>query len=725
MLQKISSWSFTHRGRVIAGWVLAVVVLSVLSGAFAHDFADGGRLPGTDSDRAYQVATREFPSTPGGAATVVFQVKGGLAQPAQRAAIERYLGRVGRITGVGRVTSPYASPDRISKDGTVGYATIDPTTYALEHGFSDAAVKIQKEAAGLSADGVRTEFGGGWFSTGSMPPSELIGLAAALVILLISFGSAVAMGVPLVTAVIGVGAASALVGLWTIVVPTPDFTAEVASMIGIGVGIDYALFIITRYRGELLTQAPLDALATTMATAGRAVVFAGCTVLVSLLGILLVGLSFLEGLALGASSAVLVAVLAAVTLLPAFLSLTTKRLQRAGTRSQRRHHDRPGMWHRWGDVVRRRPWPIALAGLATLLVLAAPVVGIRLASTDAGNDPKGSTTRAAYDTLARGFGPGSNGPLVIVAELPHGKDPAPGLARLTSRLRATPGVVLVAPALVSPSGRAAVITVVPAAAPQSKATEQLVARIRHDVVPGSGVVARVGGATANNVDFARLMGDRLPVFMGGVLALSFLLLAVVFRSVLVPVKAVLMNLLSIGASYGLMVAVFQWGWLGSLIGVGPAPIEPWVPMLLFAIVFGLSMDYEVFLLSAVREHYDRTGDNGAAVVEGLSATGRVITAAAGIMVFVFGSFLFGDIRAVKLIGFGLASAVLIDATIVRMVLVPATMELLGDRNWWLPRWADRLLPRFTLEQRPAPSAPRPVDPSTAVPAYATSADGRP
>ncbi|HYL52489.1 MAG TPA: MMPL family transporter, partial [Acidimicrobiia bacterium] len=441
------------------------------------------------------------------------------------------------------------------------------------------------------------------------------------------------------------------------------------------------------------------------------IVFAGFTVMVSVLGIFLMGLPFLHGLAVGISLAVVIAVLAALTLLPALLGFVGFTIDRFKV-GRRTPSGRETLWHRWARTVQHRPVPIALAGLIVLLLIAVPALQLRLGNADASNDPKSSTTHQAYDLVTRGFGPGANGPILVVAESPD-RNLTSRLPHLEQALRATAGVASVTDARLSPSGTAALATLYPTTGPQDKATERLVHRLRDHVVPdaiaGTGLRVHLGGQTASSIDFADVIGARLPVFIGAVLALSFLLLLVVFRSVLVPLKAVLMNLLSIGAAYGVIVAAFQWGWGADLLGVSAAPIEPWVPMMLFAIVFGLSMDYEVFLLSAVREQYDHTGENATAVAEGLASTARVITAAALIMVFVFGSFVVSDLRALKLIGLGLAVAVAIDATVVRVVLVPATMELLGDANWWLPRWLQRLIPKVRVDEHPIelqPSDPR-------------------
>ncbi len=723
VLERLASACFRHRWRVLALWVVAVVGLFALKGALGGAFADGGRLPGTDSQKAYDLAREELPNLTDDSATVVFHDAGGLEQPTTAAAMRSYLDQVRTLPGVEAVTSPFDAPEQRSADGTVAFATVD---LASDYPAETTAAAMAEKAKALQHPGLDVALGGYLFQDVQVPASEGVGLLAAAIILLIAFGSVVAMGLPILTAVAGVMASMAALGLWAAVVPTPDFTTQVAMMIGIGVGIDYALFIVTRYRTAMQRGlAPHEATVEAMGTAGRAVVFAGCTVMISLLGLLLMRLSFLEGLALGTSTAVLIAVLGAITLLPALLGVVGRRIDRFSVHRRRtRRVPRETMAHRWARRVQRRPVVAAVAGAGALALLAAPVFSMRLAVADAGNDPAGSTTRQAYDLLAEGFGPGVNGPLTLVFETPD----AAAAAAVPTALDAiahTPGVVFVTPPVASPSGAIASAQVFPTTAPQSEVTGQLVRHLRDDVLPdalrSTGAVAHVGGQTASDIDFSTVLSERLPWFIGAVLLFSFVLLLAVFRSVLVPLKAVVMNLLSIGAAYGVMVAVFQWGWFGSLFGVsGGAPIEPWAPMMLFAIVFGLSMDYEVFLLSSVKEEYDRTGDNSTAVVEGLASTARVITAAAAIMVCVFGSFVVADARAIKLIGLGLAIAVLIDATLVRMVLVPATMELLGRANWWLPRWLDRLVPRLAVERHPAtavvePALLPPPDPATMAP----------
>jgi putative drug exporter of the RND superfamily len=693
MLARIADFSFRKRWIVVLSWVAVLVVATVANGAFGGEWKSGGRLDGTDSQRAYDLVEKHLPSRNGSSANIVFSVNGGVAQ--KRAEIERYLAGVKATKGVVNIGSPFESVSQISQSGEIAFATVD---FANNAGF-DAAGELQAKAAALRRDGVTTEFSGFQFTTGELPASEVFGLLAAAVILILAFGSVVAAGLPIFTAVVGIGIGLGSVGLWAAVVDTPDFTVQVASMIGIGVGIDYALFIVTRFREARGRGKDVrSAIAEASSTAGRAVVFAGLTVMVSLLGMILMRIKFLNGLAVGSSTAVLVAVLAAITLLPALLGIVGGRIKPTKPKDI---NAKQSFWQRWSHVLQRRALPAAILGMALLIVLSVPTLFLRLGQADAGSAPKTETTRRAYDLLSEGFTPGFDSPFLIVVETPT-KDSQAALPVIAERIRATENVALVVDPQSVEDGSIAIITAIAKTSPQDEKTDNLLSRLRNEVLPkavaGTSAHAYVGGAAASNTDFASFIAERMPWFIGAVLVISFLLMLAMFRSVLVPLKAVVLNLLSIGAAYGVMVAVFQWGWFGSAFGVHRgAPIAPWAPMMLFAIVFGLSMDYEVFLLSKIRERYDATGDNSSAVAEGVAATARVISAAAAIMVFVFGFFVFGSSRDIKLIGLGLATAVFVDATIVRLVLVPATMELLGAKNWWLPRWLDRIVPHLDVE----------------------------
>ena len=622
----------------------------------------------------------------------------------------------------------------------------------------DATIRSQTELIALGEEireigepyatgDLRIEYGGNIFAGFELPASEAYGLLAAIIILVLAFGSVLAMGLPIGTALVGLGVGASLVTVLSHVLPMPDFTTSLVAMIGLGVGIDYALFIVTRYReGIHHGMSVEDSVVNAVDTSGRAVIFAGITVIISLLGLFVMGLAFARGLAIGAVIGVLIMMIASISLLPALLAMVKHRIDvtsraalvalasfvvitffavvaeslplflaavvsaivvtlasfvikplRKPIPQRARKPKNETFWYRWSRLVQRRPWTSAIGATAVLLLLGAPLLSIRLGFGDNGNAPESTTVRRAYDMLAEGFGPGFNGPLFITVEGKTASDPA-ALEGFADTIRKVDGIAFAQATPASADGSLSLVIAYPTTAPQDEATTTLIKTLRNDVIPTTGVEAKVGGFTAAGVDFADVIGSRMPLLFIGVLSLSFLLLMAVFRSLLVPLKAVIMNLLSIGAAYGVIVAIFQWGWGMNLIGVGKAgPIESWAPMMLFAIVFGLSMDYEVFLLSRVREEYLRTGNNAEAVADGLTATARVITAAALIMVCVFAAFVLGYDRQLKLFGLGLALAVFIDATIVRMVLVPATMELLGDRNWWIPKWIDRILPKIDVE----------------------------
>jgi RND superfamily putative drug exporter len=491
----------------------------------------------------------------------------------------------------------------------------------------------------------------------------------------------------------------------------PTFAPEMAAMIGIGVGIDYALFIATRFRQGLFEgRDPRDAVVAALVTSGRAVLFAGGTVVISLFGLYLIGQAYMIGLATACIFAVLLVLLAALTLLPALLGFAGNAIDRLHLPGLLQHGGPPsarGFWYGWSRFVQKRAWVTGTVAALVLVLLAIPLFSMRLAFTDAGNDPPALTTRQAFDLLSEGFGPGFNGPLVVAVAMP-GPSAAPTVQHLRAAIAATPGVAFVVPPEYNAARTGAVLVAYPTTSPQAAPTEALVRTLRADVIPpvigGSGVDAQIGGETAGSIDAATFLGGRLPLVIGAVLVLSFLLLLAVFRSVVLPFKAVVMNLLSVGAAYGVLVAVFQWGWLGSVIGIGQTgPIDPWIPVTMFTILFGLSMDYEVFLLSRIREEWLRTGENSLAVADGLAVTGRIITAAAAIMFCVFASFVIKDpLHILKVFGLGLAVAVAVDVTLVRMVLVPSLMELLGPRNWWMPRWLSRAVPTLGVEATPPP-----------------------
>jgi RND superfamily putative drug exporter len=717
-LGQVAAWCHRRRRLVVGLWIGALVTITALSFAFPGVFNDNFGGGHSESNRAQTLLHDRFPAQAGDSAQIVFHTTDPVSSPANQAAIARTIAAVQGLPHVASVRGPFdpGAAAQISRDGHIAYANIqfDQTTNNLP---KKAIQTVVDRAQATAHPGFVIELGGapiGKVQKVSPGSSEAIGILAAVIILLLAFGSVIAMGLPILTALFGVALAFGLIDFMSHGLVVPTFGSELAAMIGIGVGIDYALFIVTRYRQGLHDGlSPAAASVTSLATSGRAVLFAGCTVVISLLGMFLLGLPFIYGLALGAIAAVVLVMGCALTLLPALLGFAGRAIDRYHVPRFFHHGEDTGhtlAW-RWSRVVQRRPWAAGGAALIVLVVLALPLFKMQQAFTDAGNGSTSLTTRRAYDLLATGFGPGTNGPLVVAVDGPPGEIHSVS-DRLRAGLAATPNVAYVVPAQLNAAGDTAVLIVVPTTSPQDARTVHLVHQIRSDVIPPAtsqtGVRALVGGETAAAVDAANHLSSRLPIVIGAVVLLSFLLLMAVFRSIAVPVKAAVMNLLSVGAAYGVIVAIFQWGWGGSIIGIGrTGPIDPWIPLMLFTILFGLSMDYEVFLLSRIREEWRRTGDNALAVADGLAATARVITAAAAIMVCVFGSFVLSDIRVLKLFGLGLATAVFLDATLVRMVLVPSTMELLGKANWWFPKWLDRTVPTLSVEVEPAaaPLAP--------------------
>ncbi len=708
MLVRLAEWCYLRRRRVVVAWIAALIGAFALAGAFGGEFRADYMQPGSESKAALDLLKDKFPQKSGDTVQIVFKADAGVASPAIKPRIEKILADVQGAEHVVGVTSPFSGQGarQIARDGTIAYADVDLDKINTEFTPKSAKALIGPIIKN-STDELKVEAGGAVAQMAEAPAigSEMVGFIAAAIILVFFFGSLVAVGLPLLTALFGIGIAVALGELLRRVVPVPEWAPNVAMMIGIGVGIDYALFIVTRYRTTLAEGAdPHRATLTSIATAGRAVVFAGCTVVISMLGMLLMGQPFTAGVAFSAVIAVLVIMAASMTLLPAVLGFVGKNIERLHVpfvRKQVKPYDQTG-FYRWSRFIQRRPWPAALGGLVALLVLSAPFLGIRYGFPDNGNDVASKTSRRSYDLLAQGFGPGFNGPMLLTVEGATGQQLLEPANAVAEKLRTVPGVQFVTPAQPSPGGDTAIITLFPTTSPQDKKTEELVDTLRDKEIPtataGTALKINVGGYVPGGVDSTRGVSQRLPVFIGAVVLLSFLLLMLVFRSLLVPLKAAIMNLLSITAALGIMALAVNGGPLGDLIGIPEVtPVPSFIPMMMFAILFGLSMDYEVFLLSRIREEYDKTGDNGLAVADGLAKTARVITAAAAIMIIVFLAFVPMPIVFMKMIGIGLAAAILVDATLVRMVLVPATMELLGDRNWWLPKWLDRILPNIHVE----------------------------
>lgn len=715
----LARWAFRHRRIVLGLWIALLLGLGLTNAGIGASFKDDFKLPDTESKQALDILQRDFPAASGQSGQLVVHARTGSLRDAELATQVTTL--VERVRGLPHVVSveSYDSPrgaQQITPDGRTAYATV---TFDTADGQipPEQVEPIREAIESANTPALQAEAGGQVFSeipeTGA---SEGIGVLGAAVVLFIAFGSLLAMSLPLITAIIALGAGISAIGLLTHVLSIATFGPTLAALIGLGVGVDYALFIVTRHRSNLRQGMPIEeSVVNAVDTAGRAVLFAGTIVCIALLGMFALQVSFLYGVAVSAALVVAFTMFASLTLLPALLGFYGIRVLSRRTRRQlaesgpMQDSDLSPGWTRWGRFVQRRPVILATASGLLMVVLAAPFLGMRLGSSDQGNDPEGTTTRAAYDLLAEGFGPGFNGPFLIVAETAGPQDLAT-LTQLQQRLAATPDVAFVSPPQPSPNGRAAIMQLIPISSPQDESTSELLTTMREQVVPsvtaGTGVEVYVGGVTAIFEDFASVLAGKLPLFIGVVVLLAFLLLAAVFRSVLIPLTASLMNLLAAGAAFGVVVAVFQWGWFGDLIGIGKAgPIEAFLPVMMFAILFGLSMDYEVFLVSRIHEEWIKRRDNGEAVTIGQAETGQVITAAAAIMVLVFGSFVFGGQRIIKEFGIGLAGAVLLDALIVRTILVPAVMHLFGKANWWLPGWMDKLLPRLHVEGGQPVAAP--------------------
>ena len=708
MLVQLADWCYRQRRLVVVLWIAALAAAFALATSFGGETKQDYLQPGSESRAAAETLRAEFPQRAGDTVQVVLHAESGFSSGVVRERAAGILADVAAAPDVVGVLSPFdaGGEGQISQDGKTAYAVVALDKTADEYAPAQAKALIEPILA-AGDDTLRVEAGGPVAALSQTAPvgGEGLGLIAAAVILLFTFGSAVAIGLPLLIAVFGLGMSIALGELLRRVVDVPDWATYTAAMVGIGVGIDYALLIVTRYRSSLAEgRDPQSATLTAIATAGRAVVFAGLTVVVAMLGILLVGQPALAGFAFTASMFVLVTMTASLTLLPALLGFAGRNIERLHVPfvSKNQHAYDTTRWYRWSRFIQRRPWIAAIGGLAVLLALATPLLGIRLGSPDAQNDPKSFTTHQAYDLLADGFGPGFSAPMVLTVQGASDTELLSASDTMGQELAEVSGVAFVAPAVINDAGDTAVLTVVPTTSPQDAATEDLIDTLRDTAIPAAtadtGLTVAVGGMVASNLDVTRGVADRLPLFFGGVLLVSFVLLMMVFRSVVVPLKAVIMNLLASAAAFGVLTLAVSGGPLGDLVGIPEAtPVPILLPIGIFAILFGLSMDYEVFLLSRIKEEYDRTGDNARAVADGLAKSARVITAGAAVMITVFVSFVLGQDVFTKMFGIGLAAAVFLDATVVRMVLVPATMELLGDRNWWLPGWLDRLLPNIHVE----------------------------
>ncbi len=701
----LARWCYRHRLVVLILWVGALLGLGFAGSAAGTNYADTFTLPNTDSTRAYDLMEKAFPERSGDTDTVVWKVDGGTAKDASvRSRIEPALEEIGRMKGVGEVSSPYAAEGaaQISGNGRIAYAQITFTEQA--NGVPKALVEdVVETAQDAERAGLQVELGGQAITRTQEPPTgiaEMVGILAAAVVLFLAFGSLFAMLLPLVVAIAALGTGLMATSLLSHVTDVPEVAPLLGSLIGLGVGIDYALFIVTRHRrGILRGMEPEESAVTALNTSGRAVLFAGGTVCIALAGMLVMNMRFLDGVVVATSLTVVLSVLAATTLLPALLGLLGLRVL---SRKQRRRlaaegpesEEASGLAARWSAYVQKRPRSIAAGALLVMLVLALPVLSIRLGATDQGNHQDSTTTRQAYDLLAEGFGPGFNGPLQVVVD---GGDEAQ-TAALVSTVRSIDGVARVAAA--PPARGVTVIQVVPTTSPQSEKTDQLIDRLRDDVIPASGTEAHVGGVTAVFKDFAAVTGDRLPYFVAAIITLGFLLLMVAFRSLVVPLTAALMNLIAAAASFGVLVAIFQWGWGTELLGIGKeGPITAFLPVIMLSLLFGLSMDYQVFLVSRMHEEWVHTKDNARAVRVGLAETSRVINCAALIMICVFSAFvLSGDMEG-AMAGIGLAAAVALDAFILRTALVPAAMHLLGNSNWWLPAGLEKRLPHLAVEPR--------------------------
>lgn len=792
-MRAFASWIVNHRKITVLLWIAFVFATSTAAAQIGSDFNEDFKPPKSDSQQAYDMLIKNMPAESGDSGQIVFHAENGLKDPKTQKEIDSILEQIAKVDGIGAVTSPFSKEgaQQIAPDGKTAFASVVWKEFVTQSAIKTQVTPLLDIVEESRSPDLAVECGGApcqfaqQLEAEGMPP-EVVGVVAAMIVLFIMFGTFVAMGMPIITALLAVGSASAMIGVLSNVINTPDFAMMLSVMIGLGVGIDYCLFVVTRFRQNMrLGIEPKEAVVIAMDTAGRAVLFAGITVMIALLGLLLVGMNFLYGPSLAASMTVLFTMVAALTMLPALLATIGARINtpffRLLTDSIRKNAAGPGergiadaitgwlllplqivllpiaavfyllviwipqtilrvlhipvphrshaqldegenahpRWHAWSSFVQRRPWPVAIITTLILIVLAIPAFSMNLGVADAGTDPKDTTTRKAYDTLAAGFGAGFNGPLQLVVASDAGEKQIDAAVK---KIEGDKGVAVVTPAAPSPNGKIQVINIFPTTSPQSTLTNELVHRLRGYVAPinAAGSKAHIAGITAIFDDFAAQISEKLPIFIGVVVLLSAFLLMMVFRSIAIPLKAVAMNLLGILAAFGVTVAIFQWGWAAGLFGIdSTGPIIAFLPVMVFAIVFGLSMDYEVFLMSRVHEEWEHTKDADRAVIEGVSATGGVITAAAIIMIALFGSFaVIGSDLIIKLFGISLATTIFLDAFVIRSILVPAVMAILGEKAWYMPAWLGRILPKLRIEPAEVPATTAPA----AVPAAAPVAE---
>ena len=708
-MSPLARWCHRHRLAVVLVWVGLLLALGAGVGAAGSAFGNSPTSQDTDSAKATALLQQASNSAAGKSGRVVWQVNGGeVTEPAAKQVMTRTLKEIAEAPGVAEVTSPYTplGKGQISKDGQTAYASV-----AFDRDAEDTQVDHVKEiATGPESGALHVALNGQAFTVNPAPNpvADVMGIVLAFIVLLFVFRAVWVAALPIITAIVGVGTSAVTVILLSHVITLSDTTLTLGSLIGLGVGIDYALFIVNRHRTNLMAgMSVAESAAKALNTSGRAVVFAGLTVVVALLGMLTLNVGIINGMAIGAAITVTLTVLAAITLLPALLGMIGPRVL---SRKQRREMSgwtrprsagRTGLWGRWAERVQARPKTLALVALAVLAALALPTLSLRLGASDDGNLPTTSTNRQAYDMIADGFGPGFNGPLVLAVQAPDAAGKA-AERKLVTALEKVDGVASANSAPMKDGQTVGVVSVVPTTSPQSEATSDLIHHLRDDVIPqaeqGTSMKVYVGGVTASNDDFASVLMGKLPVFVLVIAALGFLLLTVAFRSLLIPAVGALLNILSIGVAFGAIVVVFQYGFGAGLLGLGAGgPIESFVPILVVGIMFGLSMDYQVFLVSRMREEWAHTGDNHRAVRVGQAETGKVIAVAATIMVCVFGSFVFGGMRVISEFGVSLAVAVAVDALLIRMIVVPALMHLCGRANWWLPRRLDKALPNVSVE----------------------------